>query len=225
MPRDHLLMRPAALLRSVVATTLAASLLSGCGHTARVHGLKPLHPPLQLGPAPEVETLQPTLRWHQAERGAVLYDVIVYRMNACSFNPNDPMDGRRLPEVARNTARAFGALGRGDDPDRPSVYYRQGLSSPSHRIETPLAPRTVYLWSVRTRTDGEVSEWSTADWRGPSKEDRVGNLRRTPKIGALVVGTVLAAMCTRGYGAIDADWGHWQSTRPLNHHPFVFTTP
>lgn len=119
MPLEHFI-RPAALSTMVVAI-LTALLLSGCGHAGRVNGLRPLYPPLKLGPAPKVSSLQPTLRWRKADHGEVLYDVIVYRMNAHSWNPNDPMDGRTLPETARNTARAFDDLGRGDDLDRPSV--------------------------------------------------------------------------------------------------------
>ena len=44
------------------------------------------------------------------------------------------------------------------------VYERQGLTEPSHRIETTLEPSTHYLWAVRahSRRNGEaqVTPWS-----------------------------------------------------------------
>ena len=212
-----------AAIRLTTLAALAVPLLSGCGHAASVHGLRPLHPSLELGPAPKVSGLQPTLRWQEADGGEALYDVIVYRM-ARSWRPNDPMDGRTLPEVARNTARAFDKMGCSDDWNRPSVYYRQGLSSASHRLETPLAPDTFYLWSIRTRTDGKVSQWSTADWRGQSKEDTAAHLAGA----ARTVVVICALPWLGGFGGLDVDSGdslQSQSTRPLSHHPFVFTTP
>src|SRR5215467_11939981 len=44
------------------------------------------------------------------------------------------------------------------------VYARAGLSEPVHTLETPLAPDTLYLWTIRARfdLDGQqrVTEWA-----------------------------------------------------------------
>jgi len=47
------------------------------------------------------------------------------------------------------------------------VYERLGLTSTGHRVETPLAPKTTYYWSVRMRyaVDGapRATRWSAAN--------------------------------------------------------------
>jgi hypothetical protein len=44
------------------------------------------------------------------------------------------------------------------------VYSREGLMTPSHKVETPLAWSTIYLWTVRARflLDGHmrITEWA-----------------------------------------------------------------
>ena len=44
------------------------------------------------------------------------------------------------------------------------VYYREAIESNSHRIEQPLQPGTVHVWSVRTRDGSNVGPWSTYDF-------------------------------------------------------------
>lgn len=41
-----------------------------------------------------------------------------------------------------------------------SDYYRKGLTGTTHKIEIELKPETMYQWSVRSNTDGKVSDWS-----------------------------------------------------------------
>ena len=52
----------------------------------------------------------------------------------------------------------------------PQAYYREALPAPEHVVEEDLLPRTEYVWSVRTRANGNVSKWSTFDDREPNKE-------------------------------------------------------
>jgi hypothetical protein len=44
-----------------------------------------------------------------------------------------------------------------------SVYYRQGLKQPEHKLEESLKPNMDYFWSVRTRQGTDLGEWATYD--------------------------------------------------------------
>jgi hypothetical protein len=44
-----------------------------------------------------------------------------------------------------------------------TVYYREGLKQPQHKIEESLKPNTNYYWSVRSRRGTAVGAWSTYD--------------------------------------------------------------
>jgi len=41
-----------------------------------------------------------------------------------------------------------------------TVYYCEGIPTPSHVIDHPLQPDTVYVWSVRTRSGNRTSKWA-----------------------------------------------------------------
>lgn len=45
------------------------------------------------------------------------------------------------------------------------IYYREGLEAAEHKVEDPLAPSKLYMWSVRTRIGDKVSVWATWDWK------------------------------------------------------------
>jgi DNA-binding transcriptional regulator YdaS (Cro superfamily) len=81
-----------------------------------------------------VDSLQPTLRW--------------------SAFPRD-LDRDRLDPAVLNRIRAVTYDLRIWDVERCErgaiVYERTGLTSPSHRLETALAPEHRYFWSVRAR--------------------------------------------------------------------------
>jgi hypothetical protein len=80
-----------------------------------------------------VADLQPTLQW-QAMKDAT-YDLVIYQP--------DLADERQA--VAAPEQRA---------------YYREGLTSNVHKVESKLEAGRQYLWSVRTRKDGKVSAWT-----------------------------------------------------------------
>lgn len=215
----------------VVAIPLAITMLTGCrGQTAGLDGLRPLYPPLQIEPTPKVRALQPTFRWAGVDDDSITYDLIVYRMNNLSWNTTDRLNGRDLPDIALNTARAFEQIGQHDDPEKPFVYYREGLSSTSHRIESPLAPATDYLWSIRTRKDDRMSPWSTADWSGTSRQDGFRRTANLTEFSLRSAGTMVMLIGARGN--VDGDRVLWlmepsdpvQPTRSLYSHPFVFQT-
>ena len=76
------------------------------------------------------------------------------------------------------------------DDGAPSelVYEREGLPSPSHRLEKPLAQDTRYCWSVRARfkLNGEwrLSEWgfSRLPWPPEYYREYDTSARRTDNI-------------------------------------------
>ncbi len=45
------------------------------------------------------------------------------------------------------------------------VYYQEGLTETSHSVKKELKPGTWYRWSVRSRIDGNESEWSKKETR------------------------------------------------------------
>jgi uncharacterized protein YceK len=51
-----------------------------------------------------------------------------------------------------------------DDEINP-VYYQEGLTENSHSVKKELKPGTLYRWSVRSRIDGNESEWSKKETR------------------------------------------------------------
>ena len=77
-----------------------------------------------------------------------------------SLNPNfrwQPLaESETLYDFAIFEVRSSGQAGQ-------SVYYREGLKQPEHKIEETLKPNTDYYWSVRTRRGATVGEWATYD--------------------------------------------------------------
>ena len=55
------------------------------------------------------------------------------------------------------------------------VYARSGLTEPVHTVETPFAPDTLYLWTIRARFElnGEprVMEWGVLPPRDAEKAE------------------------------------------------------
>jgi len=95
---------------------------------------------------PAVDSLQPTLCWKSTDSGASKFDIIVYQ---------------GVPKPVRG-------FNGGRDPvyyvPGAQVYYREGIEGGSHRLEQPLSPQTVYVWSVRTRSGSNVGSWATYDF-------------------------------------------------------------
>jgi hypothetical protein len=182
----------------------------GCSSPV-VHGVRPIDPPLAsiLDPAP-VDSVQPTFRWRPHGRWSG-YDLVVARPI--------PWTARLPHEIDPSTVGA--AHG-----EVTLVYYRENLSATEHRIEIPLEPDTVYIWSVRTRRGFPevVSGWSTFDAQLPLTHDEVfHNLTLATGYAVTAFGLGVLSM---GAGP---DLGEppyvTGETRVLEYHPFTFRTP
>lgn len=155
-------MRRSALLICFLALLGAAA----CSRPLTSVGLRPEYPALlraywaqSVPRVIEVDSLQPTFRWAPfpnaeeydesvrtklARAENVRYDLRVWRGSLWLPFPLIPSKQWGLHYGER-------------------VYERQGLREPWHRIEEPLQPTTLYVWSVRARfeLDGETraTEW------------------------------------------------------------------
>ena len=153
------------LIGLVVVVTIA-----GCAKPHPAEGLRPL--PLVMDNDPltrEVMSLQPFFQWEpfprrsdlKADRSGALdriqsvtYDLRIWRAEGSN------------PGVCRPWLRTYGWEATGWPCVYPAelAYAREGLTNPFHTVETPLAPSTIYLWTVRARfrLDGQprVTEWS-----------------------------------------------------------------
>jgi hypothetical protein len=157
--------------RIVILLGLAlTALASACAKAHPAEGLRPL-PLLMFGEAPtrQAESLQPLLQWESfprrvdlsaARNGSlghvqnVTYEVRIWRAESPIAGPCAP-----FPSFAPD------AFGKGPCVFPGDVAYaRAGLVTPIHTVDSPLAPDTVYLWSVRAHfvLDGEprVTQWS-----------------------------------------------------------------
>jgi hypothetical protein len=81
-----------------------------------------------------VADLQPTLEWEAGEAQDATYDLVIQPPRA----PGSP---------------------RASEQVKP-FYFREGLTTNRHRVETALEPGSEYDWSVRTRAGGKVSAWT-----------------------------------------------------------------
>jgi hypothetical protein len=157
-----------------VTVLLSAALLTSC--TTQYNGVKPVSPgaympyepsaweflnPINPGlvrmthdkPVPQVDSLQPTLKW-EAVPNVESYDVIIYR-GVPKDRPDVTYSGIEKLEDKRTGWFVAGK----------EVYYREAIRDTSHRVEEPLQTNAVFVWSVRTRTGTNVSDWSTYDFR------------------------------------------------------------
>jgi hypothetical protein len=124
------------------------AILSGCGGMTVV-GLHPVYPPLEKRVFAthcefvEVDSLQPTFQWQPFPRPA---DDFAVRIQDVSYE--------------------LGVWTMTQGPSGRIRYSREGLKLPSHKLEEPLEPSILYLWSVRAHFmfDGNsrVTEWGMA---------------------------------------------------------------
>ena len=121
--------------------SLALGLLFCLTSCTRFSGIEPLEPTVGR-PAhyKKVKTLTPELRWTASPEPGAAYDLVICAAEDATI-------------WAMNTGKPGNA-----------VYYREGLQGTSHRVETPLEPKTKYMWSVRVRTGQEVSNWAVYDY-------------------------------------------------------------
>ena len=80
-----------------------------------------------------VSSLQPTLQWAPSSKSGVSYDLIIF-----------------VPDET-------------DSKKNVTVYYREGLTETTHKIEEALKPGTEYQWSVRTREGDNLGEYSKTE--------------------------------------------------------------
>jgi len=85
----------------------------------------------------KVKSLQPELVWKAPPGAGDMFDVIIY-------------SGIKK----QLSMHSFYQPGK-------ELYYREGVSGTSHKVEVPLPPDTFCLWGVRTRKDGVTGPWST----------------------------------------------------------------
>ena len=91
---------------------------------------------------PKVDSLLPAFRWKLRSKFIapdVTYDFVIYH---AIFNNG------QLPNWLPG----------------PVVYYVEGLQVPEFRVDKPLNPNKLYLWSIRIRNGATVSEWATYDY-------------------------------------------------------------
>lgn len=115
---------------------ISLMLLSGC--ILKVHNgdTKPIYPEVGYFNWPKrVDTLTPTFRWKVDTKAPSTYDLAIW----------DTQLGFRMKSGL-------------------PIYYKEALPQPEHKIEVPLAPNTLYYWSVRSRSGGKVSAWATYDY-------------------------------------------------------------
>ncbi len=92
-------------------------------------------------PVAAVPTLRPTFQWTAPKESGVSYDLII----------------------------CVGVLERhGYWVPGKTAYYREGLKTTMHTLERALSPDTVYVWSVRSRTKGRISNWAAYSDQNPS---------------------------------------------------------
>ena len=80
-----------------------------------------------------VSSLQPVLQWMPSSKSGVSYDLIIF-----------------VPDET-------------DNKKNVTVYYREGLTETTHKIEEALKPGTEYQWSVRTREGDNLGEYSKTE--------------------------------------------------------------
>ncbi len=132
------------------------TLASGCARPYPAAGLRPL-PLIMIGGwagpriTPETDSLQPTLRWETFPRPE---DLKVDTAGRLGDAQNVTYELRIWRAEAEGLHVAFPA---------ELVYARTGLTEPGHTVETPLAPDTLYLWTIRAHFDRDgqprVTEW------------------------------------------------------------------
>lgn len=131
-------------------------------------GLEPEYPRARSfwgwGP-PQVESLQPTLRWKAFNQ---LWDRRTDGEGVARLISDVTYDLRIWQELPPGRSCRICAMGiiYLHEP----IYIKEGLSSPLHQMDVPLKPSTKYAWSVRARfqLDGHprVTPWGGPTWVG-----------------------------------------------------------
>jgi len=153
--------------RYFISLILAAQ-MAACTFEAHVSGFEPVDPPVTftsnpLKPIgldwPTVSTLQPTLRWEPIP--GVHYDHWTLE--------EQPFITADLAHVT-NVSYDLRIWKTDGGPPVMLVYEQDAIRDTAHKLETPLAPSSLYYWSVRARFDLDgktrISEWSLSLFPG-----------------------------------------------------------
>jgi hypothetical protein len=129
----------------VIGALLAVALVNGCAS-----GDLPKNGAVASGdgsgsqisvPVAAVPTLRPTFEWTAPKESGVSYDLII-----C---------------VGVLEPHGYWVPGK-------TAYYREGLKTTMHTLERALSSDTVYVWSVRSRSAGRISNWAAFSDSNPS---------------------------------------------------------
>lgn len=157
---------PGTLRRSIGRRGLLGlallSLTSGCAHPLPAEGLRPL-PLLMVGGwtndpiTREVDSLKPTLRWEFFPRPEDFQADTEGRLG----NVHSVTYELRIWRAEYDSER--------DYVPAELVYTRTGLTEAVHTVETPFAPDTLYLWTIRAHFDlngrPRVTKWGALTGR------------------------------------------------------------
>jgi hypothetical protein len=157
---------------------ITASLLALTSCATRFNGIEPVAPKaykpdnlIDVGlvyqydrRVPLVDSLHPTLVWKSAGDNQTTYDLVIYTGILTGTIDEAAVGQGKTFTLTQGLTKAekqrSGIFERGKQ-----VYYHEGIEGTSHRVEEPLLPDSVYVWSVRTRTGTNVSEWSTYNYQ------------------------------------------------------------
>jgi hypothetical protein len=130
--------------KQVIIIIMGLIFISGCTLPTYKGGIEPIYPGVRtVGKSYEtVESLTPTFRWRSDVTSPCTYDFAIWDV------------GKTIPAGINVSEVTKG----------PAVYYKEALSKPEHTVEIPLGPDTLYFWSVRIRTDRNVSGWAYYDY-------------------------------------------------------------
>lgn len=126
----------------IILILMSVILLAGCTLPIYKGGVKPIYPGVGNPNRPEtVDSLSPKFQWESDTALPCNYDFAIWDV----VRIGDFWKGRQIKVGAQ-------------------VYYREALPQSEHKIEIQLGPDSEYFWSIRTRSGGKVSEWSTYDY-------------------------------------------------------------
>ncbi len=100
-----------------------------------------------------VKELQPTFRWEDKGPG-VTYDIAIW--DAVWSPPEQKKTSLTKAILFGNPSTKPGYFSVGS-----KIYFREGLQSPSHKLEETLLPGKRYFWSVKLSTS---ENWSTYNY-------------------------------------------------------------
>ena len=103
-------------------------------------------------PVTTTKTLRPTLEWTGSKETDVVYDLVV-----CE---------------GKTESHGYWIPGK-------TIRHREGITTTKYKLEKPLSPGTVYVWSVRSRSGKGTSKWAEymdGDWSRLQTEPRRHNI-------------------------------------------------